>query len=441
MAQTRTLIGDPQGSGAPWDTGEVAPGAWLRLAAMGAAVATALVVASGALHLGLPHTVLAIVGVPLLAAVVVVAAIAHPRMLVVSIAALALFAVESAFGGVIALAGRPEWAVVLHVAFAGLALAVALLNAAESFRGERVPAGAWRDYVALTKPRIMLLLLITAAAGMFVGAGGLPNLPELAVVLAGGALACAGASALNHYLDRDIDALMGDRTSDRPIVAGRLIPPRAVEFGLVLSAFSFVLLASLVNVLTATLALVGGLFYVLVYTQWLKRWTVQNIVIGGAAGAVPPLVGWAAATGNLTLPAIFLFLIIFFWTPPHFWSLALLIKREYAAARIPMMPVVRGRSRDLPPDSRVFPHPGRDHAAALPLALGRRPVSRGRARPRRGLHRPRAEPGARDKPRARRTPLPLLAALPGDPVLRDGGRHGRRRLTVPPPDRRRAYSE
>ncbi|MGA6949007.1 MAG: heme o synthase [Solirubrobacterales bacterium] len=342
MAQTRTLIGDPQGSGAQWDTGEVAPGAWLRLAAMGAAVATALVVASGALTLGLPHTVLAIVGVPLLAAVVVVAAIAHPRMLVVSIAALALFVVESAFGGVIALAGRPEWAVVLHVAFAGLALAVALLNAAESFRGERVPAGAWRDYVALTKPRIMLLLLITAAAGMFVGAGGLPNLPQLAVVLAGGALACAGASALNHYLDRDIDALMGDRTSDRPIVAGRLIPPRAVEFGLVLSAFSFVLLASLVNVLTATLALVGGLFYVLVYTQWLKRWTVQNIVIGGAAGAVPPLVGWAAATGNLTLPAIFLFLIIFFWTPPHFWSLALLIKREYAAARIPMMPVVRG---------------------------------------------------------------------------------------------------
>jgi protoheme IX farnesyltransferase len=226
--------------------------------------------------------------------------------------------------------------------FAGLALAPALLSAAASFRGEHVPAGAWRDYLALTKPRIMVLLLITAAAGMFVGARGLPDLPQLAVVLAGGALACAGASALNHYLDRDIDALMGDRTSDRPIVAGRLIPPRAIEFGLVLSAFSFVLLASLVNVLTAALALVGGLFYVLVYTQWLKRWTVQNIVIGGAAGAVPPLVGWAAATGNLTLPAVFLFLIIFFWTPPHFWSLALLIKREYAAARIPMLPVVRG---------------------------------------------------------------------------------------------------
>jgi heme o synthase len=205
-----------------------------------------------------------------------------------------------------------------------------------------VPAGAWRDYLALTKPRIMVLLLITAAAGMFVGAGGLPDLPQLAIVLAGGALACAGASALNHYLDRDIDGLMGDRTADRPIVAGRLIPPRALEFGLVLSAFSFVLLASLVNVLTATLALVGGLFYVLVYTRWLKRWTVQNIVIGGAAGAVPPLVGWAAATGNLTVPALFLFAIVFFWTPPHFWALALLIKRNYAAAGIPMLPVVRG---------------------------------------------------------------------------------------------------
>jgi protoheme IX farnesyltransferase len=323
-------------------TDQVAPGAWLRLAALGAAAVTAAVVVSGALHLGLPHKALAILALPLLIAVVLAASTAHRRLLGVSTAALGLFAVESAFGGVVALAGRPEWAVALHLVFAGLALAATLVTAVGTFSGERVPAGAWRDYVALTKPRIMVLLLITAAAGMFVGAGGVPKLAQLAVVLAGGALASGGASALNHYLDRDIDALMGDRTSDRPIVAGRLIPPRALEFGLVLSAFSFVLLASLVNVLTATLALVGGLFYVLVYTQWLKRWTVQNIVIGGAAGAVPPLVGWAAATGNLTLPALFLFLIIFFWTPPHFWALALLIKREYAAARIPMMPVVRG---------------------------------------------------------------------------------------------------
>jgi protoheme IX farnesyltransferase len=135
---------------------------------------------------------------------------------------------------------------------------------------------------------------------------------------------------------------MGKRTRARPLAAGRMPPARALEFGLTLSAFSFVLLASLVNVLTATLALVGNLFYVLVYTRWLKRTTPQNIVIGGAAGAVPPLVGWAAATGNLTLPALWLFLIVFFWTPPHFWALALLIKRDYEAARIPMLPVVRG---------------------------------------------------------------------------------------------------
>jgi protoheme IX farnesyltransferase len=156
------------------------------------------------------------------------------------------------------------------------------------------------------------------------------------------ALACGGASALNHLLDADIDRLMGERTSRRPVAAGRIAPTYALEFGLALSAASFVLLASAVNALTATLALVGNLFYVLIYTRWLKRSTTQNIVIGGAAGAVPPLVGFAAATGNLTVPAALLFAIVFFWTPPHFWALALLIKRDYAAAGIPMLPVVRG---------------------------------------------------------------------------------------------------
>src|SRR5204862_576753 len=128
----------------------------------------------------------------------------------------------------------------------------------------------------------------------------------------------------------------------RPVASGRVAPGRALEFGLALSSFSFVLLASFVDVLTAALALVGNLFYVLVYTRWLKRSTPQNIVIGGAAGAVPPLVGWAAATGDLTVPALFLFLIVFFWTPPHFWALALLIRDQYAAAKVPMLPVVRG---------------------------------------------------------------------------------------------------
>src|SRR4029079_5250881 len=154
-------------------------------------------------------------------------------------------------------------------------------------------------------------------------------------------------SALNHVLDADIDRLMGKRTEKRPVAAGRIEPGRALEFGLTLSAFSFVLLASAVNVLTAVLALVGNLFYVLVYTRWLKRSTPQHIVIGGAAGAVPPLVGWAAATGNLALPALFLFLIVFFWTPPHFWALALLIRDNYAAARVPMLPGVRGERETL----------------------------------------------------------------------------------------------
>src|SRR5256885_12281653 len=188
----------------------------------------------------------------------------------------------------------------------------------------------------------MSLLLITGLGAMFVGARGAPSLSLAVVTMSGLALACGGASALNHVLDRDIDKLMGARTRARPLAADRMPAAHALEFGLMLSAFSFVLLASLVNVLTATLALVGNLFYVLVYTRWLKRSTPQNIVIGGAAGAVPPLVGWAAVTGNLTLPALWLFLIVFFWTPPHFWALALLIQGNYAAARVPMLPVVRG---------------------------------------------------------------------------------------------------
>src|SRR5204863_350165 len=156
------------------------------------------------------------------------------------------------------------------------------------------------------------------------------------------ALACGGASALNHVLDADIDRLMGKRTRERPVAAGRIESGRALEFGLTLSAFSFVLLASAVNVLSAALALAGNLFYVLVYTRWLKRSTPQNIVIGGAAGAVPPLVGWAAATGQVGIAALLLFAIVFVWTPPHFWALALLIKDNYANARVPMLPVVRG---------------------------------------------------------------------------------------------------
>ena len=306
------------------------PGAWLRLTAAAAAAACTAAVVSGALGLHSAHRGLAALALPPLAALLAAAWVAHRRLLVPALAALLGFLAAAL------VTTKPA-----HLTLAGVSLAAALWAAVETFRGEPVAAASWRDYVTLTKPRIMTLLLLTGIAGMFVGAQDVPPLGDLAVMTAGLALACGGASALNHVLDRDLDRLMR-RTGHRPVAEDRVAPSRALEFGLALLAFSFVLLASLVNVLTAVLALVGGLFYVLVYTRWLKRSTPQNIVIGGAAGAVPPLVGWAAATGNLTLPALFLFLIVFFWTPPHFWALALVIKRDYAAARVPMLPVVRG---------------------------------------------------------------------------------------------------
>jgi heme o synthase len=307
-----------------------APGPWLRLTALAGAAGTGLAAASG--ELGLTHRGLVALALPPLTALVVAAVVAHERLLPASGTALGLFLAATA----------SWWSPSLHVALAGLAFSAALVATVQAFRGESVAWGSWRDYVTLTKPRIMSLLLLTGAAGMFVGEGGAPPLGGLGLMLLGLALACGGASALNHVLDADVDRLMGKRTARRPVASGRMPAGTALEFGLALSAFSFVLLASLVNVVTALLALVGNLFYVLVYTGWLKRRTSQNIVIGGAAGAVPPLVGWAAATGDVTLPALALFAIVFFWTPPHFWALALLLRREYEAARIPMLPVARG---------------------------------------------------------------------------------------------------
>jgi protoheme IX farnesyltransferase len=309
---------------------ELRPGPWLRLIALGASAAAALAVVSGALSLHTAHRALAALALPPLAALLAAAWVAHRRLLRSSLAALGLFVAAAL------VTGRP-----LHIAFASLALAAALVATAATFRGEAVPAAPWRDYVTLTKPRIMSLLLLTGACGMIVGARGFPSPWLFVATMAGLALACGGASALNHVLDRDLDRHMR-RTDRRPVAAARVAPTRALEFGLALSALSFVLLASLVNVLAAVLALVGNLFYVFVYTRWLKRSTPQNIVIGGAAGAVPPLVGWAAATGNLTIAALLLFAIVFFWTPPHFWALALLIREDYAEAGVPMLPVVRG---------------------------------------------------------------------------------------------------
>ena len=196
-----------------------------------------------------------------------------------------------------------------------------------------------RDMVSLTKPRIISLLLLTTVAPMFVA--GNPTWLSVLIVLVGGYLMAGGANAVNMYLDSDIDTQMS-RTRLRPIPSGRMGPRAVLAFGIALATAATYLLARFTNVLAAVLALAGFYFYVFVYTRWLKRTTPQNIVIGGAAGAFPPLVGWAAMTGRLDLTAVYLFLIVFFWTPPHFWALALLKQRDYGRAGVPMAPLVWG---------------------------------------------------------------------------------------------------
>jgi heme o synthase len=197
------------------------------------------------------------------------------------------------------------------------------------------------DYFDMTKPKVQSLLLFTTVTTMYVA--GTPSLGLVLLTCLGGALASGGAGAINHVIDRDIDARMS-RTANRPVASGRVSPGAALAYGIVLGICSFALLALTVNVLAASLALSGLLGYVLVYTVWLKRRTPQNIVIGGAAGAVPPLVAWAAVTGGLDGTALYLFAIVFYWTPPHFWALSLLMKNEYARAGVPMLPVARGEA-------------------------------------------------------------------------------------------------
>jgi protoheme IX farnesyltransferase len=195
------------------------------------------------------------------------------------------------------------------------------------------------DYVEMTKPKVQSLLIFTTITTMYVA--GDPSLGLVALTCLGGALSAGGAGAINHALDRDIDSRM-KRTADRPVASGRVSVRAAMVYGTLLGCASFALLSLTVNPLAAVLAMSGLLGYVLVYTLWLKRRTPQNIVIGGAAGAVPPLVAWAAVTGGLAGTPLYLFAIVFFWTPPHFWSLSLLMKDEYARAGVPMLPVVRG---------------------------------------------------------------------------------------------------
>ena len=253
-----------------------------------------------------------------------------------------LFGLQVIVGALNPLSGFSPWPLGAHPAVATALWCSTVALAVLAWRPVRAEATTTlRDLIALTKPAIMSLLLVTALGGMFLAAGGVPPFHLVLATMIGGAFASGGASALNHYFDRDIDERMR-RTARRPLPGHRVSPRTAIAFGVILNALAFAVLALVANVLAASLAIVGTLFYILVYTLWLKRTTVQNIVIGGAAGAIPPLVGWAAVTGSLDLEAWLLFLIVFFWTPAHFWALALLIRDDYDRAGVPMLPVVHG---------------------------------------------------------------------------------------------------
>jgi protoheme IX farnesyltransferase len=265
-----------------------------------------------------------------------------------------LFFAQAFVGALKTTMGFPVFLLALHVATAAAVWAVLVVlvvvtglagRTAEEERDEAaqtIDAGQRaRDLLTTTRPIVVGLLLVTAYAGMVVGAKAFPPLNMTFWTLLGGALAAGGAQAINQYVDRDIDRLM-QRTAKRPIPAGRMTPAEGLAWGLALCVASLYIVAGFVNWLAALLVLAGIVYYVIIYTLVLKRTSVQNIVIGGGAGALPPMVGWAAATGRLDIPALFLFAIIFFWTPPHFWALALVRLKDYARAGVPMLPVVRG---------------------------------------------------------------------------------------------------
>jgi protoheme IX farnesyltransferase len=283
-------------------------------------------------------------------------------LVVLSTLALALFMGQVLSGALNVWSRLRPWAVVLHVALSVVIWATLVALATVSRRlatsahtagdlvddGAPKPAdGSFRDtitaYVRLTKPRIILLLLITTLPAMILAAHRIPPVGLMLATLVGGTVAAGSANAINMYLDRDIDEIMR-RTRSRPLPSHAVTPDHALRFGFVLGAISYFFLSVTVNVLAATLALSAIAFYVFVYTMWLKRTTTQNIVIGGAAGAVPALVGWAAVTGSLAAPAWILFAIILVWTPPHFWALSMRYQGDYAAAGVPMLPVVKGEA-------------------------------------------------------------------------------------------------
>jgi protoheme IX farnesyltransferase len=303
---------------------------------------------------------------------------AHPTLVRLALIVAILYPIQSAIGGAQVLTRLAEWTQTLHVALgaliwggaAGLAFTsyyTARVESPATARGgngrttdrtdhgtaedarpsERRLSDTIRAYVALTKPRIIELLLVTTVPAMVLAARDVPGVGLVdftglvIATLVGGTLAAGSANAINCYIDRDIDELMA-RTRRRPLPAHQVEPERAMVFGIALGVISLVLMAWLVNLVAAFLTLLAIAFYVVVYTLMLKRTTTQNIVIGGAAGALPPVIGWAAVTGSVGLPALVLFALVFYWTPPHFWALSLRIRRDYEAARVPMLPVVRG---------------------------------------------------------------------------------------------------
>jgi protoheme IX farnesyltransferase len=294
----------------------------------------------------------------------------NPTLVRLAVAAGILFPVQAVLGGAQVLTRLEAWTQTLHLAFGAVIWALLAALAVESYYGARIAQRAAigtgttddvggsrprdrsvgetiRAYVALTKPRIIELLLVTTVPAMVLATREVPGIVWadwgwlVAWTLIGGTLAAGSANAINCYLDRDIDELM-TRTRRRPLPAHQVDPDRAVVFGLVLGVVSFAVMGWFVNLLAAFLTLLAIAFYVVVYTILLKRTTPQNIVIGGAAGALPPVIGWAAVTGNVGVPALLLFAIVFYWTPPHFWALSLRIRKDYAAAGVPMLPVVRG---------------------------------------------------------------------------------------------------
>ena len=256
---------------------------------------------------------------------------------------------EAIIGGVQAMRGFPLHLIVLHgltsislwIGLTALMLVSAMRSPAPMDYPRVEFRQRFKDFLTLTKPVVVLLLLATTITALLAGWGGWPPLGLTLWTLLGGALAAGGSSALNQFIDRDLDKNM-QRTEKRPLAAGRMLPAEGLAFALALCLLSYYLLAAFVNFVAAALSLAGIIYYVLIYSIWLKKATVQNIVIGGGAGAIPPMVGWAAATGRVDLVSIILFAIVFFWTPPHFWALAIVRKSDYARAGVPMLPVVHG---------------------------------------------------------------------------------------------------